>query len=67
MDNATFHKSERTAQLIEDAGCELLFLSPYSPDLNPIEKLWGNIKAGWKYASHLSIEQFLETSHYLTE
>jgi transposase len=67
MDNATFHKSERTAQIIEDAGCELLFLAPYSPDLNPIEKLWGNIKTGWKYESHLTIEQFLETSHYLTE
>lgn len=38
MDNATFHKSEKTQQLIERAGCTLLFLPPYSPDLNPIEK-----------------------------
>ena len=67
MDNATFHKSERTAQMIEDAGCQLLFLAPYSPDLNPIEKLWGNIKRQWRYTSHLSIELFLESSDYLVE
>lgn len=45
MDNATFHKSEQTKLLIENAGCQLLFLPPYSPDLNPIEKFWANLKA----------------------
>ena len=45
MDNASFHKSEKTKKLIEDAGCELLFLPPYSPDLNPIEIFWANFKA----------------------
>lgn len=44
MDNATFHKSEDTQQLINTAGCQLLFLPPYSPDLNPIEKFWANFK-----------------------
>ena len=44
MDNARFHKTARTYRLIEESGCELLFLSPYSPDLNPIEKLLANIK-----------------------
>lgn len=67
LDNATFHKSERTVRLIEEAGCELLFLSPYSPDLNPIEKLWGNIKKQWRYACHLTIEQFLRQCNYLME
>ena len=38
MDNAAFHKLEKTRFLIENAGCSLLFLPPYSPDLNPIEK-----------------------------
>ncbi len=37
MDNAAFHKSDRTRELIERAGCNLLYLPPYSPDLNPIE------------------------------
>ena len=45
MDNAAFHKSEHTKILIESADCQLLFLSPYSPDLNPIEKFWANLKA----------------------
>ncbi len=37
LDNATCHKSKKTTELIESAGCKLLFLSLYSPDLNPIE------------------------------
>jgi transposase len=45
LDNARFHQSPRTAQLVRDAGCELLFLPPYSPDLNPIEHLWAAVKA----------------------
>ena len=44
MDNAAFHKSEQTKLLIKNAGCQLLFIAPYSPDLNPIEKFWGNLK-----------------------
>ena len=44
LDNATFHKSEATRKLIENSGCFLLFLPPYSPDLNPIEKFWANLK-----------------------
>ena len=38
MDNATFHKTALTRQLIEEAGHSLLFLPPYSPDFDPIEK-----------------------------
>ena len=45
LDNATFHKSEKTKKLIENSGCTLLFLPPYSPDLNPIEVFWANLKA----------------------
>ena len=44
MDNASFHKSEKTKALIESASCTLIFLPPYSPDLNPIEKFWANMK-----------------------
>ena len=38
MDNASIHKSEITKALIKKAGCTLIFLPPYSPDLNPIER-----------------------------
>jgi transposase len=38
MDNAAFHKSIKTRELIESVGCKIIFLPPYSPDLNPIEK-----------------------------
>ncbi|WP_425382230.1 IS630 family transposase [Spiroplasma endosymbiont of Melieria omissa] len=44
LDNVTFHKSKLTQQLIENAGCKLLFLPPYSPNLNPIEHFWFAIK-----------------------
>ncbi len=44
MDNAPFHNSLKIRQLIEQAGCELLFLPPYSPDLNPIEHWWQKVK-----------------------
>lgn len=44
MDNASFHKSEKTQQLIKSANCMVIFLPPYSPDLNPIEKFWANMK-----------------------
>lgn len=44
MDNASFHKSATIRALIEQAGCNLLFLPPYSPDLNKIEKFWARLK-----------------------
>lgn len=44
LDNASFHKSPKTKELLESVGCKLLFLAPYSPDLNPIEKFWANMK-----------------------
>jgi transposase len=45
MDNLSSHKSARIRALIEEAGASLLYLPPYSPDLNPIEKMWSKIKA----------------------
>ncbi|MBW4571527.1 MAG: IS630 family transposase [Tolypothrix carrinoi HA7290-LM1] len=45
MDNATFHKGGRIQELIQSAGCELLYLPPYSPDLNDIEKCWSWLKS----------------------
>lgn len=44
LDNATFHKSQKTRDLIIQAGCRVIFLPPYSPDLNRIEKFWASLK-----------------------
>ena len=44
LDNARFHQSPTTRQLVEAAGSRLLFLPTYSPDLNPIEKMWSKLK-----------------------
>lgn len=44
LDNASFHKSKTSIEMIRSAGCEVLFLPPYSPDMNPIEKFWANFK-----------------------
>lgn len=45
MDNLSSHKDAAVRTLIEAAGAELWYLPPYSPDLNPIEKLWSKVKA----------------------
>ncbi|WP_371219998.1 transposase [Orientia tsutsugamushi] len=44
IDNAAFHKSKKTKELIESFGYKVIFLPPYSPDLNPIEKFSANMK-----------------------
>ena len=44
MDNLSAHKGERVRRLIEDRGCTLLYLPPYSPNLNPIEEAFSKIK-----------------------
>lgn len=45
MDNATFHTGSDTRTMIENAGHTLVYLPPYSPDLNPIEPKWAQAKA----------------------
>ena len=45
MDNASFHRSDRVKQLCNYAGVKLLYLPPYSPDLNPIEEFFAELKA----------------------
>ena len=44
MDNLSSHKSERIKELVEAVGAEVLYLPPYSPDFNPIEKMWLKVK-----------------------
>ena len=62
LDNASFHKSTKAKELIENAGCKIIFLPPYSPDLNPIEKSWAHIKAKIKKFKNKfdNIEQIID-------
>ena len=44
LDNLSAHKVAGVRQLIEERGAQLLYLPPYSPDLNPIEQAWSKLK-----------------------
>jgi transposase len=45
MDNLSSHKGARVRELIEERGCERVYLPPYSPDFNPIEEAFAKVKA----------------------
>lgn len=50
MDNLSSHKVAEVRSWIESAGAQLLYLPPYSPDLNPIEKAWAKLKQSLRSA-----------------
>jgi transposase len=60
IDNASFHQSQKIKALIESAGCKLVYLPPYSPDLNPIELFWSKVK-------HTIRKKSARTFHVLSE
>ena len=52
MDNASFHRKKNLISLAEAAGHRIVFLPPYSPDLNPIENFWSWLKRYMKKCLH---------------
>lgn len=58
MDNLAAHKNRRAAEAIRAVGAEVLFLPPYSPDLNPIEKAWAKLKDFVRRLSTLTRDAF---------
>ena len=60
LDNASFHKSAGTKELIEQKGAKLLFLPPYSPDLNPIEHDFGALKKIREYNHKKTIGEIIK-------
>ncbi len=44
MDNLSAHKGSRVREIVEGRGCELLYLPPYSPDLNPLEEAFAKLE-----------------------
>jgi transposase len=60
MDNLSAHKVEGVRQRIEAAGAQLLYLPPYSPDFNPIEKAWSKIKVHLRSAKSRTVAALQE-------
>ena len=56
MDNLSSHKGSRVQEMIQAKGARLLFLPPYSPDFNPIEKVFSKLKALLRKAAERTVE-----------
>ena len=57
MDNLGSHKNKRIREIVESAGAKLLYLPPYSPDLNPIEQAFSQIKHWMRDAQKRRVEE----------
>jgi transposase len=62
LDNLSVHKSARARQLIEAAGCRVVFLPTYSPDFNPIEQAFSKLKHRLRRANARSTAAILEAT-----
>ena len=60
LDNLSAHKSAEAQRLMEARGARLLFLPPYSSDLNPIELCWSKVKAALRTAKARTFDALLE-------
>jgi transposase len=60
MDNLSPHKNEQTLSLVNAAGAQVRFLPAYSPDLNPIEKMWSKVKNSLRSAEARTEETLME-------
>ena len=58
IDNVRFHKTPEVARLIHNTGAKLIYLPPYSPELNPIEEMWSKIKHILRKLSARTINKF---------
>jgi transposase len=60
MDNLACHKAAEVARLIESAGARVRYLPAYSPDLNPIERLFSKLKAALRSAAARTVDALIE-------
>jgi len=67
MDNLSVHKNSAARAAIEAAGAEIWDLPPYSPDLNPIEKMWSKIKAYLRKHKPRNAESLCQTIGHAME
>ena len=68
LDNASFHKKSEVYRIAASYGCRVIFLPPYSPDKNKIEKSWANLK-NWLRLNAKKFDGIREavTAYYKTE
>ena len=62
LDNLGAHKEDKVRKLIEERGCEVLYLPPYSPDLNPIEEAFSKVKGLLRRSQARTREALLEVT-----
>lgn len=60
VDNLSAHKGGRVREILERAGCELVYLPPYSPDFNPIEQAFSKVKGLLRKAQARTRETLIE-------
>lgn len=60
VDNLSSHKGGRVKEIVEGRGCELVYLPPYSPDLNPIEQAFSKVKGLMRKAEARTREALVE-------
>ena len=58
MDNLRVHKADEVLELIRSFGAKVLFIPPYSPEFNPIEKAWAKIKDILRSKNTRTMEHF---------
>ncbi len=64
MDNLSVHKSKWVRELIEERGCQLWLLPPYSPDFNPIEDAFSKVKNLLRKAKARTLQALFEATRY---
>jgi transposase len=64
IDNASWHKTKKVKEYCEENNITLLFLPPYSPEYNPIERVWGYLKSKVKNVYFSTAKKFI---HFVTD
>lgn len=65
LDNARFHKGIEIDNLFKNANCTVIYLPPYSPDLNPIEHYWHSIKNSMRKLSKIADRCLIQSAEIL--
>ncbi len=67
MDNLSAHKVKGVREIIEATGARILYLPPYSPDLNPIEQMFAKLKAMLRKAAERSVDGIIKAIGHIID